>query len=405
MRLILTLAFSLGTLISAQQVRFDDTVRNLRNPDANARLQALKLLRESQYLEAIEPIAPLVNDPLDAVQLEAIAAELSFYAVGKVEAGRRMVFIVETRSSGRAQSVFDAGPLAAWPRPVPDALASNLLKAVDDENAKVRIEAIYAFGVVARAPLGSSAEGALIKALDHYDPAIRAAAARVAGRLQAKGAGKALIHAINDSQEPVRFAAMRALGDIREESAIQALMQQLDYYKKGEGAWSALDGLAKIGHASSIDLFKARLTDKDAYMRRAAVEGLGRAGASSELASLEAGLINDPSDSVRVAMAFALQKLGKNYLPRLAQSFNSDKLAAQVGDYFLELGPSVAPDLVAHLKDPQEAVRGNVALILGAIGSDAEAVALEPLTKDKDREVALAATRSIERIKMRKAGP
>src|SRR3954447_822240 len=120
MRSILILAFSLATVVSVQQARFDDTVRNLRNPDPNARLQALKLLRESQYVEAIEPIAPLVNDPLDAVQLEAIAAELSFYVVGKVEAGKRMVFIVETRSSGRAQTAFEAGPLAAWPRPAPE---------------------------------------------------------------------------------------------------------------------------------------------------------------------------------------------------------------------------------------------------------------------------------------------
>jgi len=405
MRLILILVFSLGTLISAQQARFDDTVRNLRNPDANARLEALKLLRESQFDEAIEPIAPLVNDPLDAVQLEAIAAELSFYTVGKVESGKRMVFIVETRSSGRAQSAFEGGPLAAWPRPVPDVLVSNLLKAVNDENAKVRSEAIYALGVVARPPLGTDAEAELIKALDHYDPAIRAAAARVAGRLRARGTGKALITAVNDSQPPVRFAAMRALGEIRDESAIQALTQQLDYYKKGEGAWSALDGLAKIGHASSVELFKARLADKDAYMRRAAAEGLGRAGASSEVASLEAGLAGDPSVSVRVAMAFALQRLGKNYVPRLAEAFKSDKLAAQVADYFLELGPAVAPDLVPHLKDPQEAIRGNVALVLGAIGSDAEAIALEPLTRDRDRDVARAATGALERIKMRKAGP
>ena len=404
MRLILLLALSLGTLIPQQQARFDDTVRNLRNPDPNARLQALKLLRESQYLEAVEPIAPLVNDPLDAVQLEAIATELSFYSVGKVEAGKRMVFIVETRSSGRAQTAFASGPLAAWPRAVPEVLSTNLLKAVNDENAKVRIEAIYTFGVIARPPLAADAEAELIKALDHYDPAIRAAAARVAGRLQAKGTGKALINAVNDSQAVVRFAAMRALGDIREEHAIQALMQQLEYYKKDEGAWSALDGLAKIGHASSVGLFTTYLSDKDPYLRRAAAEGLGRAGASSAISALETGVGTDPSDSVRAAMAFALQNLGKPYVSRLAESLKSDKLARQVSDYLMELGPAIAPDLLPHLKDPDEAIRGNVALVLGAIGSDSEALALEPLTKDRDREVALAATRGIERIKIRKSG-
>ena len=74
--------------LTTQQARFDDVVRNLRNPDPNARMEALKLLRESQYVEAILPIAPLVNDPLDSIQLEAIGTELSFFLVEDVNARR-----------------------------------------------------------------------------------------------------------------------------------------------------------------------------------------------------------------------------------------------------------------------------------------------------------------------------
>jgi HEAT repeat protein len=58
----------------AQQLRFDDVIRNLRNPDPKVRLAAVQVLRESKYPEAIGPIAPLVNDPVDQIQLEAIAA-------------------------------------------------------------------------------------------------------------------------------------------------------------------------------------------------------------------------------------------------------------------------------------------------------------------------------------------
>ena len=108
---------------------------------------------------------------------------------------------------------------------------------------------------------------------------------------------------------------------------------------------------------------------------------------------------------VRAAMAFALQKLGKNYVARLAESLRSDKVAAQVADYFFELGPGVATELVPHLKDPDEAIRGNVALVLGAIGSQAHVAALEGIVQDRDRDVARAATRAIERIKLRSVGP
>jgi hypothetical protein len=37
--------------------------------------------------------------------------------------------------------------------------------------------------------------------------------------------------------------------------------------------------------------------------------------------------------------------------------------------------------------------------VLGALGGDAAVVALQPLTQDKDRAVAQAATRALERIK------
>ena len=74
---------------SAQQARFDDVVRNLRNPDPKVRLSAVRLLRESKYPEAVAPIAALVTDPVDEIQLEAIAAELSFFMVEDVPAKKR----------------------------------------------------------------------------------------------------------------------------------------------------------------------------------------------------------------------------------------------------------------------------------------------------------------------------
>ena len=228
---VLTLVVSLSVLTFAQQARFDDVVRNLRNPDPDARMTSISLLRESKYLEAIEPLAPLVNDPLDEIQLAAIEAELSFYLVDDVNARRRFVFIVEVRNAGRAETAFASGPLAVWPRPVPATLMSSLLKAVDDENPKVRVEAIYTLGAIASPQDAEQHAAALVHALDHYDPVIRAAAARVIGRLQVTSAGVALIEAVNDSQPPVRFAAMRALGEIREETAVQALTEQLAHYR------------------------------------------------------------------------------------------------------------------------------------------------------------------------------
>ena len=103
---------------------------------------------------------------------------------------------------------------------------------------------------------------------------------------------------------------------------------------------------------------------------------------------------------VRAAMAFTLQKLGRNYVTRLVESLDS-KAAPQVAEYFLELGSAVAPELASHLQDPSVEIRANVATVLGAIGDTTTVDALQPLTQDKDRGVAQAATRAIERLKAR----
>jgi HEAT repeat protein len=405
MVLVPTLIVTAAVAAVAQQpARFEDVVRNLRNPDPKIRISAVRLLREAGYAEAIGPLAAVINDPENAIQLEAIDAELSFFLVEPVPAKKRIALLVEVRTQGHAPAAFELGPLAVWPKPVPAELVDALLLAVDDDNRKVRVEAIYTLGVIgsaSRVPLSDASLARLLKALDHYDPAVRAGAARVIGRLQIKSAGEGLLKAVNDSSAEVRYASIRALGEIREERAIQALTEQLTYYGRGEGARSALDALSRMAHPSSVAVFQSRLADKDPHLRRAAVEGLARAGNVESVNPFIIEVNQDPSDMVRVAMAFALYKKGHvTYLGRLIDFTNTDQLTLQIQQYFVELGPSVVPLAITRLHEPDVDARRNLVAILGAIGDHATVTALMPLTEDRDRDVAAAATSAIERIKM-----
>src|SRR5512133_3758541 len=74
--------------LHAQQLPFDQVVRQLRAPDAKSRLSALRLLAESGYPEAAAPVAPLLSDPDGRIRREAIYAELSFF-VPAVAGNRR----------------------------------------------------------------------------------------------------------------------------------------------------------------------------------------------------------------------------------------------------------------------------------------------------------------------------
>jgi HEAT repeat protein len=399
--LLVPVVLSAVMTASAQPAKFEDVVRNLRNPDPKIRVSALRLLREAGYAEGIVPIAALVTDPVNEIQLEAIDTELAFYLVEPVPTKRRVAFVLEKRASGGAAAAFEAGPLAVWPKPSPAELVDALLTAVDDESGKVRAEAIYALGVVGRAPLSEAATARLIKALDHYDPAVRTGAARVIGRLQVKSAADALLKAVNDSSAPVRYASIRALGEIGEERAVQALTEQLNYYGKGEGAAAAIDALARIAHASSLEVFKARLTDKDPYVRRAAAEGLGRTGDKSSIEPFALTSNMDDSEMVRAAMTYALHKKGDaTALRHLIDFLDSDAVAPQIQEYLIEIGPAALKPAVPRLQEPDETVRRHLATVLGAIGDQSTVVALTRLKDDRHREVAAAATHAIERIKM-----
>ncbi|HYT69359.1 MAG TPA: HEAT repeat domain-containing protein [Vicinamibacterales bacterium] len=393
------ICLSASVASAAQQLRFDDVVRNLRNPDPKVRLSAIHLLRDAKYPEAVPPIAPLIVDPIDEIQLEAIVAEVAFFLEQDVRSKRMVGFVLEKRKSTVAQAAFDLGPYAVWPRAVPPELVSALLQAVDDDNGKVRLEAMYATGVIARAPLAPEHVNRLKKALDHYDPAVRAAAARVIARLKVAGTGDALLKAVNDSQADVRYASMRALGAIRDERAVGALTEQLAFYRKGEGAWSALNALAQIGSPASVPVFRERLADKDPYIRRAAIEGLGRAGDAQSIDALEKLANTDESLMVRLATVFALQKLGRNYAGRIIDLMSSPKVIAQGQEYLVELGPSLASTVVPRLQEPDADMREAMADVLGAIGDASTIPALEAAAKDRDASVAAAAKRAIARLR------
>ncbi len=388
-------------LASAQPLAFEDVVRNLRNPDPEIRISAVRVLRDAKYPEAMVPMAPLVADSVNEIQLEAIAAELAFFLVDDVPAKRKVAFVLEVRSDARAERAFDAGPLAVWPKTAPPELIEWLLKAVDDEHHRVRVEAIYALGVVGRdAILGDNA-AQLIKALDHYDPAVREGAARVVGRFRIPVSSEALIKAMNDSNERVRQAAMQALGDLRDETAVNALTDTFNYRPKGQNGWAALDALARIAHPSSVPLFREKLTDKDPYLRRAAVEGLARTADKESIDALQAAVAGDESEMVRGAVAFALSRVDAGHAVRLIDFLDSDQMAPQIQGYMMEIGPTMVPDVIPHLQEPDATMRKHLAAVLGELGDPTTSPVLAAMQKDRSSDVAKAATNAIERIKMR----
>ena len=307
---------------------FEQAMRDLASADAAVRLRAVQRLRQAAYLEAAIPLAALVTDPQDEIQLEAIAAELNIFLAEPIAARKRGAILSE--------QAFSAGPPALGVRPVPMELLTALRLGARDESPRVALEALYAFGA-----LGSEAAGAARQALlrasgpdiaafvGASDPAKRCAAVRVLGRVFARRAkddpidetvGDAVITALNDDDLTVKGAAMQALGAMRYARAIQALTALFQFYGKSDAADAALDGLARIAHPTITPLLTAQLSGKSSPRRGIAIEGLGRIGDRSKLREIQQALDADRNDGVTLAGVYALALLTNAPIDRLADA-------------------------------------------------------------------------------------
>jgi HEAT repeat protein len=253
--------------VTAAQVSSEQALRDLTSPDANVRLRAAQRLKEAAPLKAALPLAALVTDPQDDVQLEAIAAEVNIFLADRIVPRKRVGLLIEVRNKIAADAAFSAGPLAIGPRPVPMEVLTALRTAVRDDNPRVGLEALYAFGSLAVEPGGNRRRDLLLSAgsdlaamVGRADPALRLAAVRVIGRLFTKrpqdqpidpGVGDAVISALNDNDRVVKSAAMAALGGMRYERAVQALTDLFQYYDRGDLGTAAFDALAQIAHRPS----------------------------------------------------------------------------------------------------------------------------------------------------------
>ena len=88
---------------------FEQASQDLTSPDPATRLRAVQLLKEAAYPEAAVPLATLVTDPYDEVQLEAIAAELNIFLAEKIVPRKRVGLVIEVRNKVPPKRRFRRG--------------------------------------------------------------------------------------------------------------------------------------------------------------------------------------------------------------------------------------------------------------------------------------------------------
>jgi HEAT repeat protein len=416
-----------------QQITFEDVIANLKASAPSNRIQALKMLRESGYLEAALPVAPLMADPAKDVQFDAIDTEVSLFLVDEAytrEVGRA---IVGKGDASLALLAFAEGPGATVANPVPPSVITGLIGAMKSPFLEVRFEATYALGVLGP-PLvrtgtfreAKAAVDRLLALMQDADPLMRLGATHVLARLMGTArtfpernrelldvrqtVGDQFVVGINDPDPLQRLACIKALGDVRHDRGLQALTEQLTYYKKGEIAQAALESIARIGHASSIELLTTQLESSDEQVRQTAVEGLARINDRIAIQTVEGRVGGDRSRKVKLALAFVRYRAtGASQIGVMVEAlkpnvFGSKALQAQAWNYLIELGPELVPSLLPFLQSKDVDTRGMIAEALGVIGDARALPSLDAALQDPSRTVSSAVARSIKRLRPRPAG-
>jgi len=375
---VLSLCVGLGfsRAVSAQQYTFEEVASGLKHQDPATRLRAIQILKDADYAEAAVPIAAAMEDGDDRVQLAAIDAERSLFSARVVPRRRKVGLVVEVRTVAGGDAAA-AGQLALKARTVPRQVLNGLAVALRDGNLRVRAEAINLAAVLA-------------------------SYACVAASEPCAQIGNALIDNINSRDAAQRRAAMQALGQLRYSNAVQALSDQWSYYQTGMDAMAALEGLAGIGHVTSVSIFEASLASSNADMRRLGVEGLARAGHRDARAALQQMGQGERAQSVLLALHYANVKLGEDgaSLQAIVAALGNASQRLLAIRYLLDLAPSAAPGLAGSLNDPNADVRRLVADVLGFSRNPAVFPMLAASASDPDPDVAAAALQALERLKL-----
>jgi len=351
--------------------------QDVASPSAQIRRQALRGLRERGGPETLPLLARLVGDAEIDIREDAIANVILVYVPSRPE-----------RSIKSAAEAFEVARHHSHPWSVPPELSTALVTALADEQPSVRRDAAYAVGIILTPPVTDAAAFELLASLGDREPSVRVAAARALGRLRVQDAGVPLVGRVNDEDLDVRLASMRALGDLRYERAVVALTDQFTFYVRGVAGRSAISALAAIGHPSQILLFEAQTTSGYPAHRRAAYEGLARSGgAAAAAARIEAAVGVEKDTRVLLAMAFALASAGRDGLNRVLDALTDRDRSEDALAYLVELGRPHVAAVAARLRDPNPAVRGQIATALGFIGGPEAAAALKGASGESDPDV------------------
>lgn len=242
---------------------------------------------------------------------------------------------------------------------------------------------------------GDQAVEALLETLDH-SPSLngRMWSAQVLGKIGSSRAVSALLDHLHDRSEKMRLSVANALGDIGDLRAVRPLVNLILRDPIPAVRAQAASALGALGDREAVPILVTAMGDPEYWMRFRALEAI-EVLAPEDITPIEEAL-GDSNAEVRRRAALALERLG--HLDESFANLGSDDPArvARGRARLISVGRAgLSERFVRHLSDENDAVRENVALILGEVAARQHGPALARLLGDDNQRVVLAAVAAL----------
>jgi len=408
-----------------------ELIRDLLNSDESTRRFAVEDLGDLGDVRAVEPLIPVLFDPVPAIREAAVDA---LKAIGGEETVSAVVPALRTDNAAvrnAASEILQAIGEPAIPQ---------LEKLLEDDDKDVRKFAVDIMTVIG-SPL---AEKAFVRALEDRDVNVSAAAAEALGEIGSHAsveplvqslkasswtrcsvakslgqiggaeAARALQQLTRDDDPMVVFTAVEALGSVRDPAAIESLLPLLKHENQlivnkaiasieqieddiPPDVWNRLRGQI------SVDSIVALLRDPAATLRHRAAALLGQIGAEEAVKPLVHVLLADENredDEIRELAIRSIVSLAPQDIRSLLDALDDDSVSVEgrceLIDLLAQLGRPEAFDAVVKFADDTEVqLQRVVARVIMQLDAERAVVPLRKALHCSDSEVRINAARGL----------
>ncbi|HQZ17268.1 MAG TPA: HEAT repeat domain-containing protein [Vicinamibacteria bacterium] len=355
----------------------------VRDPDVDVRVTVLRAIASLRDLAGVPSMVVFMADSQARVRSEAIDGAVEIYTHRDRPGMSRFLSIF---SDGRDK------PEPLLVSSVDFEVYRSLAALLKDSDLGVRESAAEAIGILG----GTEVAADLARAASDSVPAVRAAAVTAIVKVGTSADGEALTPLIRDQSTTVRRRAIAGLGRLKVVDAAPDLRRYFEANSESEDGILALNSLAQIALPQDRALFQRLVLQPDPRKRRPGIEALARLNEKGNEARFKRDFQREKNEELRAAYAFAIFLFGdRPFIDTVVLGLAGTRdRARQARGYVEEIGARALPEALDYLREPDPKIRAGLCDALSTAGVTGALDAIEPLSRDKDPQVAAAALRA-----------